>query len=487
MSLKASLTFADVSMDTSNTPGNGKPLSRGLSFWAGKTLELPTTIKYLEDYDEKDFELPDEQLPDGRLTYHEQVVQQRQRARIKKAGIEVKDASRMCSKLESLYQDSIVFVDKEKKDRLYRNGASTNVLGRRGCRKVSEDRVKKEHVAEMALIHALVGKNPSSAHQLSKMTLEDFGDESTFDYPKLDSLEEACEDLRLEALESYYNSHGAKAAVKWSCSDRRKLRNWFKALDFDQSGEVSVYELQDPLISAGILKTRDQVFRVLLNADKNGTMGLDFKEFLDALHGNALAKSGQLVELQNIGSSESGLSMDTQITAERRKKLINSCVDQTEKRGYFFDKSFKSLAQATKSGTNSMLFSRARRRLGDLEGQHEYEKLLHNKYVNSLECVVQTKRSELVDRDNAILDASFQSRNSLPGARNTSQTTTLRSSDSSPKLLTPWEELRQQYQPQSNAGIDLGTNPYACYNGRVDPWSASSKISKGKWATKESR
>jgi hypothetical protein len=64
-------------------------------------------------------------------------------------------------------------------------------------------------------------------------------------------------------------------------------------LDFDGSGEVNVDELQDPLLSTGILKTRhvafchmistitsqcnaihrEQVIRVVSNSDKNGTMG----------------------------------------------------------------------------------------------------------------------------------------------------------------------------------------------------------------------
>ena len=38
------------------------------------------------------------------------------------------------------------------------------------------------------------------------------------------------------------------------------------------------------MLSAGIFKTREQIFRVMLNADKNETMGLDFEEFLNALY-----------------------------------------------------------------------------------------------------------------------------------------------------------------------------------------------------------
>jgi len=47
---------------------------------------------------------------------------------------------------------------------------------------------------------------------------------------------------------------------------------------------VSVAELQDPLLSAGIFLTREQVYRVMLNADKIDTAGLDFEELLNALY-----------------------------------------------------------------------------------------------------------------------------------------------------------------------------------------------------------
>jgi hypothetical protein len=46
------------------------------------------------------------------------------------------------------------------------------------------------------------------------------------------------------------------------------------------------------------MKTREQVIRVLTNVDKNKTMGIDFEEFLLALHGNKLADPKKLKHLQ---------------------------------------------------------------------------------------------------------------------------------------------------------------------------------------------
>lgn len=42
------------------------------------------------------------------------------------------------------------------------------------------------------------------------------------------------------------------------------------------------------MLSAGILRSREQVVRVLANVDRNNTMGIDFEEFLLAISGECL-------------------------------------------------------------------------------------------------------------------------------------------------------------------------------------------------------
>lgn len=460
MSISRQTSFA---ADVAQTSGSTKSASRGLSFF--HSGPLPSTIKYLEDYDEKDFLLPDEELPDYRLTYHEQQLFKKQKYRIKKAGQVVVESTKSGKQVENLFQSSILSQHAEKNERLYRNGMSTNTLGRVSKIKEANLRIKDECKAELNFIKSVVGKDQSKLLSVSKMTPSDYGDESTLDYPKLGSLEEAIEDLRLEALEGYYKSHGAQAAVKWSCEDRRMLRNWFKALDYDSSGEVSVPELQDPLLSAGVLKTRDQVFRVLLNADKNDTMGLDFKEFLDALHGNSLANVNQLMQLQSMGSDSSGQMMDTMITAERRKKLINSIVDQNEKRQYHFDKSFNTMLQ-TPSGAPG--YKAASRKLKKVENQHEYERLLHNKYVESLQVVVESKKAmQLAEDDRRIsLRRTLRSNQSsdlstlIPGKNNNGSSGVANGTGSA---LPP--------KDGTTGSIENTFNPYYCFNGKVSKWN----------------
>jgi hypothetical protein len=71
---------------------------------------------------------------------------------------------------------------------------------------------------------------------------------------------------------------------------------------------------------------------VLANVDKNNTMGIDFEEFLLALNDNKIADERKLKRLQQMSCDPMGFSMDTQITAERRKTILNSVLVKCDKR-----------------------------------------------------------------------------------------------------------------------------------------------------------
>ncbi|KAJ1415200.1 hypothetical protein B484DRAFT_334972, partial [Ochromonadaceae sp. CCMP2298] len=110
------------------------------------------------------------------------------------------------------------------------------------------------------------------------------------------------EDLRQETTEQWCALRGKQMMEKHTNKDKRMLRKWFQQLDYDGSGEVNVEELQDPMLSSGILKTREQVVRVLANVDRNNTMGIDFEEFLVALSANKLADQSKLKKLQEMSA-----------------------------------------------------------------------------------------------------------------------------------------------------------------------------------------
>lgn len=258
--------------------------------------------------------------------------------------------------------------------------------------------------SELALIKHVIcrgagelrDKLTAMEHQLemeSKYGIDDDYRESTLDHPKLGSIEEKMEDLRHEEIERWCAKHGLRTNEKYTNMEKRKLRRWFQAMDNDGSGEVNVEELQDPMLSAGILKTREQVVRVLANVDKNGTMGIDFEEFLLALSANKLADKSKLRKLQEM-SMDPIFDVDTLITAERRKKLIKSILQRSQHRQEEMDKLYKKYdkAKLTKKEREQLMHEQE-----VLEDKQQRSIFLHLKYLNALDRVLVDKKNQHIE------------------------------------------------------------------------------------------
>jgi len=315
----------------------------------------------LENYTPADFSLPLEELPDGRLSHREQTLLHAQWQRITGARAFLLQDAAAQTRLEETVEQGVTSDAKDTLSKTLHEGKSLNVGLYSTCSQRQRlQRFKHTAAEELHIVHRTVGANFDKIKGLASMqSPEEFGEESTIDFPRLGSLEEKYEDLRQEQIEKFCKAHGKVAAARFQNSDKRMLRKWFRELDIDNSGEVSVAELQDPLLSAGIFLTREQVYRVMLNADKNDTAGLDFEEFLNALYSTsgkrasdeaarAKAAAGgggagddagghridlrKLKKLQSMGSDQHGFAMETLLSAERRGKLFNSVVNQMEKR-----------------------------------------------------------------------------------------------------------------------------------------------------------
>lgn len=48
-------------------------------------------------------------------------------------------------------------------------------------------------------------------------------------------------------------------------------KKWFDLLDGDGSGEISVEDLQDPLLSMGLLESREEISRLIAAFDHDGS------------------------------------------------------------------------------------------------------------------------------------------------------------------------------------------------------------------------
>ena len=288
----------------------------------------------VEDYFAEEFELPVEEFNDGRLSHYQLTQQAKSRRRINVAKASLKRETSVGEDLDAASESMIKRVEEDTMSKMLSFGKSINLGAKRSLIGARMHNVRGEAKKELDFVKSVVGKDHGRLQELSRMTVEDFEEESTIEFPKLHTVEEKLEDLRQEGYETWWRRRGREIAARFSNKDKRMLRKWFQELDYDGSGEVSVVELQDPMLSAGIFKTREQIFRVMLNADKNDTMGLDFEEFLNALYNskNKLIDTNKLKKLQAMGNDPNGIEMETLITEERRKKIINSILNQMEKR-----------------------------------------------------------------------------------------------------------------------------------------------------------
>jgi hypothetical protein len=62
---------------------------------------------------------------------------------------------------------------------------------------------------------------------------------------------------------------------------RKDLKQWFDYLDADGSGEISVDELEDPLVSMGLCHSREEVQKLVAAVDWDGSGMVGFEEFVD--------------------------------------------------------------------------------------------------------------------------------------------------------------------------------------------------------------
>ena len=146
--------------------------------------------------------------------------------------------------------------------------------------------------------------------------------------------------------------------IPFTVAQKRNLKLWFDSMDKDGGGEISVEELEDPLLSTGIAKSTAEVEQLIAAVDKDGTREIGFEEFLHVLrppppspphigkHKKSKAKKlpevkskrggsnqahekkhgNKIVQLQKL-QQKGSLSMDTIICQQRRQRIINAVMN----------------------------------------------------------------------------------------------------------------------------------------------------------------
>jgi hypothetical protein len=130
-------------------------------------------------------------------------------------------------------------------------------------------------------------------------------------------------------------------------NDRNVLRAWFKSLDVDGSGNISMDELMDPLLSTGSVESALQVRDIVNRLDINNDGELDFRELMRMFEGRNNKKmygknfSGLIDSLQMVmppdasstdASTDKLLPMKVALGVARRRYLMDTiCVEKAEK------------------------------------------------------------------------------------------------------------------------------------------------------------
>lgn len=239
--------------------------------------------------------------------------------------------------------------------------------------------------------------------------------------PKLGSMAEKLADCWQDDFERWCRNHQIVPKLKVTLNDKVALRNWFAALDDDGSGEVSIDELENPMISAGILRTRDEVKKCLQIWDTDHSGTISFDEFVDALRGNEMIDRKKIDQLRQY-SQDPVFCMETLLTNERRNNVLYFVMEESQQRSKAAEDAAKALMIGAKNvnymGTaTSSAFHTAHKKFDDLERKQAVNCIQTDVYISSLEAVVHRHSAKLAALEHIEASASRQESRSRKAQR----------------------------------------------------------------------
>jgi len=157
------------------------------------------------------------------------------------------------------------------------------------------------------------------------------------------------------------------------------------------------------MISAGILRTRDEVRKCLQLWDKDNSNTISFDEFVDALRGNEMIDRQKLDQLRRY-SQDPVFSMETLLTNERRNNVLHFVMEESALRSKAAEDCAHMLmhgaANLNNNGTaTSSAFHNAYHKFDDLERKMAINCIQTDSYVSSLDAVVRRHSSKVAAHD----------------------------------------------------------------------------------------
>ncbi|KAF1320891.1 Ca2+-binding protein/ef-hand superfamily protein, partial [Globisporangium splendens] len=141
------------------------------------------------------------------------------------------------------------------------------------------------------------------------------------------------DEVRRHDQNAWLGKHAKQRHFEFSAEQKKMLRQWFNALDADGLGKISVEELEDPMLSIGIVTDPREIKEIVdkLDMDANGL--IDFHEFVEFLtphakhHKSSLAKhEATFMQLtKKMEHQSSGfLDINAQLSTERRRFILDA-------------------------------------------------------------------------------------------------------------------------------------------------------------------
>ncbi|OQR91685.1 hypothetical protein THRCLA_08911 [Thraustotheca clavata] len=145
-------------------------------------------------------------------------------------------------------------------------------------------------------------------------------------------------ELLLDEERIWMKNHKKLRKFEFTTAEKRILKQWFDVLDADHSGFITTEELQDTLLTLGLVTRPNETQKIVKLIDTDGSGTVDFNEFMQALmpqhdknHDDIDAKRMTMflglkksMEEQTKGLLEA----KTHVSMERRRFLVDTLTSQ---------------------------------------------------------------------------------------------------------------------------------------------------------------
>ncbi|GMI02564.1 hypothetical protein TrVE_jg10602 [Triparma verrucosa] len=145
--------------------------------------------------------------------------------------------------------------------------------------------------------------------------------------------EKADEILKMNTL-NWLKARGRGAKMATEMDRVKMLRDWFEALDADGSGDISVEELEEPLISIGVVASKEDLIAMINKYDSSGDGEIDFQEFVKMVMTKEEGSPNAMLKLFEEFSEgllgDKMLPFSTLVHMYSRKMLFNAVMSQDD-------------------------------------------------------------------------------------------------------------------------------------------------------------